>query len=217
MSLARTNIDRQIAALQKLYTVLDDPVYQVIVECLTEIAKLEYRSRVIVTGVGKNANIAAKISETMASLGIPSFYLNTAHTGHGDYGFIGPNDAIVHISRSGTTREMLETIKHVKLIRPNVCQVLIHCKPFKPKNEDVNLELCVGSVEEGDEFGLAPTASTTMLLCILDCIAVQVSHNIGFKRLDFLKFHPDGSLGAMLAAEIEAKALDKIEPSKEFS
>jgi arabinose-5-phosphate isomerase len=153
------------------------------------------------TGVGKNANIATKIAETMASLGIPSFYLNTAHTGHGDYGFIGPNDVIVHISRSGTTREMLETAAHVKVIRPNVKQILIHCKPTKPRGEHMDYELCIGGVQEGDEHGLAPTTSTTALLCTLDCIAVQVSHNIGFKRLDFLKFHPDGALGAMLKAE----------------
>lgn len=200
-AIARTNISRQAAAITALYDVVNTVEYQVIVELLTEVAKMGYQSRVIVTGVGKNANIAAKISETMASLGIPSMYLNTAHTGHGDYGFIGPRDVIVHISRSGTTREMLETIKHVKVIRPNVNQILIHCKPTKPKNTDVNIELCIGEAKEGDEHSLAPTTSTTALLCILDCISVEVSHNIGFQRLDFLKLHPDGALGAMLAAE----------------
>jgi arabinose-5-phosphate isomerase len=100
---------------------------------------------------------------------------------------------------------MLEAIKHIKLIRPSVTQILIHCKKDKPKNENVNVELFIGAVAEGDEFGLAPTTSTTALLCILDCISVQVSHNIDFKRLDFLKFHPDGALGAMLKAETEKK------------
>jgi D-arabinose 5-phosphate isomerase GutQ len=204
-SLATQCIDRQVSALARLHSVIETEEYKLVTELVTEIAKMEYTARVMIAGVGKNSNIASKISETMASLGIPSFYLNVSHCGHGDFGFIGHNDVIVHISRSGQTREMLEAIKHIKLIRPNVNQVLIHCKKDKPKNEDVNVELFIGAVAEGDEFGLAPTTSTTALLCILDCISVQVSHNIGFKRLDFLKFHPDGALGAMLKAETEKK------------
>lgn len=216
-ALALKNIDRQAKAISALKPVLQTMEYRVIVEALTFWSAQNFRNRIIITGVGKNSNIATKISETMASLGIPSMYLNTAHTGHGDFGFIGPNDVIIHISRSGTTREMLETIKHVKVIRPHVNQFLIHCKPTKPKNNDVNIELCIGAVEEGDEFGLAPTTSTTALLCILDCMAVEVSHNIGFKRLDFLKYHPDGALGAMLAAETaKPSTREKPEEGMEF-
>jgi arabinose-5-phosphate isomerase len=200
-SLALTNIERQASALLALKPVVASAEYEAIVQDVLETARKEYRARVIITGVGKNANIAAKISETMASLGIPSLYLNTAHTGHGDYGHIGHEDLIIHISRSGTTREMLETIQHVTVIRPNVKQILIHCKPTKPRNPHVHRELCIGAVVEGDEHGLAPTTSTTALLCILDCIAVQVSHGLNFQRMDFLKLHPDGALGAMLKAE----------------
>lgn len=199
--LARTNIDRQLGALQQLYDVIEKPQYSWLVDSVTAIGKADYTRRVMIAGVGKNSNIASKISETMASLGLPSFYLNVSHCGHGDFGFIGPNDLIIHISRSGTTREMVEAIKHVRLIRPQVQQVLIHCKPEKAVNEDVDYEICIGAVKEGDEHGLAPTTSTTALLCFLDCVAVQASHNIGFERLDFLKFHPDGALGAMLKQE----------------
>lgn len=205
-TLVENVIDKQVSALQALYAVVETKTFLDIVKHLTMAALCNYERRIIMTGVGKNANIAAKIAETMASLGIPAFYLNTAHTGHGDYGFVGPRDVIVHISRSGTTREMLDTIDHLKLIRPQVTQVLIHCKPEKPNNPLLDYELCIGKAIEGDEFQLAPTTSTTALLCILDCIAVQVSHNIGFKRLDFLKFHPDGALGAMLKAEVNKTA-----------
>jgi arabinose-5-phosphate isomerase len=169
---------------------------------VTNVATQNYSTRVMIAGVGKNSNIASKISETMASLGIPSMSLNVSHLGHGDYGMVGHNDIIIHISRSGTTREMVIAIEHLRLIRPNVKQILIHCKKDKPKNPNVDVELFIGAVAEGDEFGLAPTTSTTALLCTLDCISVQVSHNIGFQRLDFLKFHPDGNLGEMLKAEL---------------
>jgi len=202
-SLAKTNIERQIAALEQLNGVIESAVYQKIVDAVTSVARQNYRTRVLMAGVGKNANIAAKISETMASLGIPSMPINVSHLGHGDFGYIGPYDTIIHISRSGTTREMLVAMEHIALIRPSVLQVLIHCKAGKPANPHAGLELFIGAVKEGDEHGLAPTTSTTALLCILDCISVEASHNIKFARLNFLKFHPDGALGALLKAEQE--------------
>ncbi len=201
-TLAVQCIDRQIAAISRLHAVINTNEYHAILSAVVAVAKDDYKRRVMIAGVGKNSNIASKISETMASLGIPSFYLNVSHCGHGDFGFIGHNDVIIHISRSGTTREMVEAMAHIKKIRPHATQVLIHCKPNKPVNNNADIELFIGAVAEGDEFELAPTTSTTALLCTLDTISVQASHAIGFKRLDFLKFHPDGALGAMLKEEI---------------
>jgi len=201
--LATQCIDRQVAALEQLHAVIETKEYNSIIELVSKVAKMNYQARVVISGVGKNANIATKISETMASLGIPSMYLNAAHTGHGDFGFVGPFDIVIHISRSGNTQEMITTMEHLSVIRPEVVQILIHCKAGKPKNKFAAVELFIGAVAEGDEFGLAPTTSTTTLLCILDCISVEVSHNIGFKRLDFLKFHPSGALGEMLKKEQE--------------
>lgn len=202
-TLAKNCIDRQIAALSRLHHVVETPEYEEILKLVIDVARDDYKRRVMIAGVGKNSNIASKISETMASLGIPSFYLNVSHCGHGDFGFIGHWDVIIHISRSGMTREMLEAIEHISLIRPEVKQVLIHCKKGKPVNPHVAVELFIGSVAEGDEFELAPTTSTTALLCTLDTISVQASNAIGFKRLDFLKFHPDGQLGELLKKEVQ--------------
>jgi arabinose-5-phosphate isomerase len=203
-TLATQCIDRQVAALARLHAVIETAEYESIVQLVTEIAQKQYASRVLIAGVGKNSNIASKIAETMASLGIPAMSLNVSHLGHGDFGMIAYKDVIIHISRSGQTAEMSSAMEHIKDIRPDVIQVLIHCKKDKPVNANADIELFIGAVAEGDEFGLAPTTSTTALLCILDCISVQVSHNIGFKRLDFLKYHPSGALGEMLTAEVKA-------------
>lgn len=217
--LALKCIDLQIAALKELPNVVSTSAeYQTIVDVVTDVAKANDGARVIMAGVGKNSNIASKISQTMASLGIPSMAINVSHLGHGDYGYIGHNDVIIHISRSGTTREMLEGIEHINLIRPGVLQVLIHCKKDKPQNENCAVELFLPGVIEGDDHGLAPTTSTTALLCILDCISVQASKNINFERMDFLKYHPDGALGAMLKEErAKVKAKDQPEPGCEHA
>ena len=199
--LAQNCITRQLVALENLRSVVASDEYAAVRDRILSVANDSYNSRVLVAGVGKNSSIASKISDTMASLGIPSHALNVSHLGHGDYGRIGHNDLIIHISRSGQTREMLEAIDHISLIRPSVCQILIHCKPNKPWNKNVDFELFIGEAIEGDEFKLAPTTSTSALLCLLDCLSVEVSATIGFKRLDFLKFHPDGQLGDLLRQE----------------
>ena len=200
-ALAKNCIDRQIAALSRLHHVVETEEYKVLLELVIEYAKIDH-ANILIAGVGKNSAIASKVADTMASLGLRAFALNVSHLGHGDYGRIGDHDLIIHISRSGSTREMIEAIEHIRLIRPKVNQALIHCKKDKPLNPNLNLELFIGAVAEGDEFELAPTTSTTALLCTLDTIAVQASNAIGFKRLDFLKNHPDGALGAMLKAEV---------------
>lgn len=157
--------------------------------------------RLVITGVGKNANIATKISETMASLGISCFYLNTSHAAHGDYGFLQPSDIVIHISRSGTTQEMLDAIMYIHEAKLVHSQVLIHCNPAVPKNSALAFEICIGKVIEGDKHKLAPTASTTALLCLLDAIAATLSDLRGFERYDFLRLHPAGALGKQLKEE----------------
>ena len=197
-------IQKQVEALNGLFNVIRSPEYNDVIGFLMKHIDFEnYTNRLIITGVGKNSNIASKISETMASLGIPSFYLNTAHVPHGDLGFVGPNDAVIHISRSGTTDEMLFVIDQIKRVRPSVKQILVHCNAKKQKPSGCDFELFTGAVEEGDDHGLAPTSSTTLLLCALDCISVTLSKSISFKRTDFLNFHPAGALGALLKAEQE--------------
>lgn len=237
--LVDTCIQRQIDALVEIFDVVRTAEYLLILGAVVDVAKSKNGRRVILAGVGKNSNIASKISQTMASLGIPSMAINVSHLGHGDYGFIGESDVIIHISRSGMTREMLEGIEHIDLLFPRVRQYLIHCKKGKPLNEHCAGELLLPNVLEGDEHTLAPTTSTTALLCVLDCLSVQASHEIGFQRLDFLKFHPDGALGAMLKSEqsktiqidpaasrignpdtvlhVKNKVLDKPEPGQEFA
>lgn len=197
---ARACIYKQLDALQRLFGVITTDTYADLLEVVTACAKSNYRN-LLIAGVGKNAGVASKVADSLASLGIRAFALNVSHLGHGDYGRIGAEDVIIHLSRSGKTREMLEAIEHIRLIRPNCYQALVHCNPEIYKPAHLNLNLYIGKVQEGDEHGLAPTSSTTALLCLMDTIAVQASHNLGFSRLDFLKNHPDGALGAMLKAE----------------
>jgi D-arabinose 5-phosphate isomerase GutQ len=186
-------INKEISGLNGLFQVVRTEEYKQIINHLSNFR--DYSARIIVAGVGKNSFIAEKAVASMASLGIPAMSLNISHCSHGDYGAIGPRDTVIHISRSGKTAEMVEAINYISNIRPHVVQILIHCNSNKPKSE-ANYELWCGDVQEGDKYSLAPTSTTTTLLCLLDTIAVELSHRAGFTSLDFFKYHPGGSLGA---------------------
>src|SRR3954451_22750358 len=60
---------------------------------------------VLVTGLGKSGLIGAKISATMASLGIPSHAVHPAEAAHGDLGRFRPTDTVIALSFSGETDE----------------------------------------------------------------------------------------------------------------
>ena len=49
---------------------------------------LNCRGKVITAGIGKSGLIARKVSATLASIGVPSFYLNPGEANHGDLGQI---------------------------------------------------------------------------------------------------------------------------------
>jgi D-arabinose 5-phosphate isomerase GutQ len=191
-----------LAAMAKIITEHQDR-YNEILSVLRGPGLSNYHGRVVVTGVGKNANIATKASETMASLGIPSLYLNTGHYSHGDAGFISPDDVLIHISRSGKTEEMLGVAMHLRTIRPSVPQILLHCNPDLTEKQLslFDYDFCTGKAVEVDECALAPTMSTTLLLALIDTFAINLSSERGFTPADFLGFHPGGSLGQMLRGE----------------
>lgn len=202
---AKNALDLQSQALDMLTSIIEKDYrnYLEILAVLGVPGLSDYEGRVIITGVGKNANIATKASETMASLGIPSMYLNTGHYSHGDAGFIGPNDVLVHISRSGKTEEMLGVANHLRGIRPGVNQILLHCNPSL--SDDIlkmfDYNFCTGRAIEIDDNKLAPTMSTTLLLALIDTFAINLSAARRFTPDDFLRFHPGGALGAQLRGE----------------
>lgn len=200
LALAVGCINHQLKGIAELHHIVSKPVFSAIIEDLSQYN--DHSKRIVVAGVGKNANVAAKISETMVSLGIPSLALNVAHAAHGDFGFVGPKDAVIYISKSGKTKELVECAQHMRIIKPKVLQILLHLNSSLEASEFFDHNLCCGDVVEGDVNRLAPTSSTTTLLCALDTISVVLSHRIGWKPKDFLSYHPSGSLGDKLRLEL---------------
>src|ERR1700734_3229876 len=75
---------------------------------------LTCKGRVVVTGMGKSGHIAGKIAATLASTGTPAFFLHPAEAGHGDLGMIARGDAVLALTNSGETPELVVLLQHLK-------------------------------------------------------------------------------------------------------
>ena len=56
------------------------------------------KGKIILSGQGKSGRIAAKISSTLSSVGIPSFFIHPSETSHGDSGAIQKKDVLIVVS-----------------------------------------------------------------------------------------------------------------------
>lgn len=156
--------------------------------------------KVVVSGMGKSGLIGQKIAATLASTGTPAFFLHPAEGVHGDLGMLARKDAVIAISNSGETEELLRLLPHVKRLNVPVIAMTGRPQSTLGKNSDVVLDISVA--EEACPMGLAPTASTTATLAMGDALAIALLQARGFKEEDFAQFHPGGILGRRLLLKV---------------
>lgn len=152
--------------------------------------------RVVVTGMGKSGIIAQKISATFASTGTPSLYLHPVEAIHGDLGRIVKGDAVLAVSHSGDTGEILSLVPAVKRLGSPL--VSLTGSPRSPLAAASDVHLDVSIRQEACPLGLAPTASTTAALAMGDALAMALIERRGFTVEDFAVLHPGGRLGKKL-------------------
>lgn len=154
------------------------------------------KGRVIVTGIGKSANIATKIVATLNSTGTPAIFMHAADAIHGDLGIIQENDVVVCISKSGNTPEIKVLVPLIKNYGNKVIAITGNPESFLGSNADFTLNSFVE--KEADPNNLAPTTSTTAQLVMGDALAICLLHLNNFSSKDFAKYHPGGALGKKL-------------------
>lgn len=152
--------------------------------------------RVIITGIGKSANIATKIVATLNSTGTPSIFMHAADAIHGDLGTIQENDSVICISKSGNTPEIKVLVPLIKAIGNKLIAITANKDSFLGLEADYVLNAYVE--KEACPNNLAPTSSTTAQLVMGDALAMALLDLRGFSSSDFAKFHPGGSLGKQL-------------------
>jgi arabinose-5-phosphate isomerase len=154
------------------------------------------KGRVIVTGIGKSANIATKIVATLNSTGTPAIFMHAADAIHGDLGIIQENDVVVCISKSGNTPEIKVLLPLIKNYGNKIIAITGNSASFLGMNADFMLNSFVE--KEADPNNLAPTTSTTAQLVMGDALAICLLHLNNFSSQDFAKYHPGGALGKKL-------------------
>jgi arabinose-5-phosphate isomerase len=152
--------------------------------------------RVVVTGMGKSGLIGQKISATFSSTGTPSLFLHPAEAIHGDLGRIVKGDAVLALSYSGDTAEIVALTPSVKRLSAPLVAMTGHAGSVLATAADVHLDVSVR--EEACPLGLAPTASTTAALAMGDALAMALLERRGFTVDDFAVLHPGGKLGKKL-------------------
>lgn len=182
------SLDEHIKSLSNLLKVID----------LEKVEKLKNfisdSENLYVTGIGKNADLMYKISKTMNSVSIPTIFIDPVNACHGDFGMIKNNAHIIASSKSGTTKELVYFLQHVKKINKNIKVFLIHC------NENLmekyyDFDLYVPITREADHMNLIPTISLTTIEVILQSIICQIIEDNNFNKEKLWFNHPAGNLG----------------------
>jgi arabinose-5-phosphate isomerase len=169
--------------------------------------------RVVITGMGKSGIIARKIAATLNSTGTPALFMHPVEAVHGDLGMVVRGDAVLALSASGETEEILRLLATLKRLQVPVIALTGDeiCAKSADRSvratqvrlstlaEAAEVALDCSVAEEACSLGLAPTASTTCMLALGDALAMALAEKRGFKEEDFANLHPGGKLGKRLA------------------
>lgn len=167
-------------------------------QAVLEIVKC--KGKLIVTGMGKSGLIGRKIAATLASTGTPAFFMHPADAYHGDLGMISKGDIILGISNSGQTDEILRLIPFLQENGNMLIAMSGNPDSALARNADYHLNIAVK--EEACPMSLAPTSSTTATLAMGDALAIALINERGFRKEDFARFHPGGTIGRRLITRV---------------
>jgi arabinose-5-phosphate isomerase len=154
------------------------------------------KGKIITAGIGKSGIIARKISSTLSSVGVSSFYLNPGEANHGDLGQIDRKDILIVFSYSGNTTEISNMLKYANRFNIKIIGVASKKESVLLKASDIKILL--PQVKESDPTGMVPTSSTSLTLLFGDCLAVALMNKLKFSKDKFKIFHPGGNIGKNL-------------------
>jgi len=162
---------------------------------------LDCRGRIVVTGMGKSGHIGGKIAATLASTGTPAFFMHPGEASHGDVGMITREDAVLALSNSGETDEILTIVPVIARLGVPLIAFTGNSNSALARTAAVHLD--IGVPAEACPLNLTPTASTTAALAVGDALAVALLKARGFTEEDFARSHPAGSLGRRLLLHVK--------------
>ena len=188
---AKKTFAQEVSSLAKIPNQIDRNKFNEICELI-----INCKGNIVLMGIGKSGNIAAKISSTFSSTGTPSFYLNAAEASHGDLGSLKKNDILVIFSFSGETEEIVQIFPTCRSKVRTIVSITGNEESSIAKYSNLNLHLEIS--EEACPLNLAPTTSSSAMLILGDALAIAILEARKFSPEDFAKNHPGGKLGKSL-------------------
>ena len=190
IKIAKKSAAKQISELKKINKVFNSSFVKAVESIY------QCRGKVICAGIGKSGLIARKVSATLSSVGISSFFLSPSEANHGDLGQIDRKDLLLIFSYSGNTTELTSILKYAN--RFNIKIIGVASKPDSTLIKASDIKILIPMVKEADPTGMVPTSSTSITLLFGDCLAVALMNKIKFSKERFKVFHPGGNIGQTL-------------------
>ncbi len=154
------------------------------------------KGRLILTGVGKSAHIAQKISSTLNSVGTSSVFMHATDAIHGDLGVIGEYDMVLILSKSGNTSEIKTLVPLIRAMGNPILSFVSDADSYLENQSEITIRIPIE--REACPNNLAPTTSTTVQLAMGDALAMVLLKLNEFSSKDFARLHPGGLLGKRL-------------------
>ena len=155
---------------------------------------IKTKGNIFISGVGKSGHIARKIASTMTSTGSPAFFIHPTEASHGDLGLLKKNDILIMLSNSGKSKELLDILNFTN--KQKIPSILVSSNPESKLSKLAIYNILIPKLDEAGKNKIAPTISTTMMLALGDALALSISQAKDFKKNNFGKFHPGGSIGS---------------------
>ncbi len=154
------------------------------------------KGRLILTGVGKSAHIAQKITSTLNSIGTPAIFMHPTDAIHGDLGIIGSDDSVLILSKSGNTSELKTLVPLIRAMGNSILAMVSDGGSYLENQAEITIRLPI--IREACPNNLAPTTSTAVQLAMGDALAMALLKVNEFSSKDFARLHPGGLLGKRL-------------------
>ena len=176
---------------------------------------LKSKGRIVLTGVGKSADVARKIVATLNSTGTPAFFVHAGDAVHGDLGGIQSGDVVLCLSKSGRSAEIVALAPLIRAAgNPIIAITGVKDSQLAKLSDHIIL---AGVDPEACPFDLAPTTSTAVQMALGDAIALCLMEAKGFGAEDFARNHPGGTLGKRLTVLVsdlvDSGRLPQVSPS----
>lgn len=147
-------------------------------------------------GMGKSAIVAQKMAASFRSFGFPATFIHAADATHGDIGIVDEHDAIVCVTHSGLTEEVVVAVDAIYARVDCNCRVIAIAGSEEAQTSlDADVVLTYNA---NDLLGVAPAASAVAQLVLGDALLLGLIKRLDVTLDDFKTNHPGGSLGRRL-------------------